>query len=343
MSSCEFDQDCLFSECKFNGTNFYACKFSNTKIKDCTFNNNTFNDVNIDSNCTVQGNDFSDNIQLNNFYLRGQKIEEISQLTNVVETVSEDVETEAAGLDPEIDELPSRANLDDDLKVYRVIFPELMKKYPAIEKDKDSTPQYPGYHTFVGNIEFAFAQDQGGWRVMFFIRNTDDCLGSNLVWVPTTEEINIDTCKEAFENEVKGTAAIAANRSGAEVIKRDLNEFIKLVFNTIKENVEDGKVATESAETTVSLTLVDDIETHSFLNMGYDIVNNVPVIIVGKPFLTSSQQDLNEVRNLLGQYKFAIDGDQVSAGEYTCYVYVPSPFFQQVKARVFKDEILFIK
>ena len=320
--SCKFDggkiTNCNFNKCEFNSCDFNNAKFSNCEFDDTTyigeseFNGTEFMDVTIKGN--LSKNSFSPTCKVKNLIINGKEIKDISQITSIVETVNEAVETEAAGLDPEIDELPSRANLDDDLKIYRVIFPELMKKYPAIEKAADSTPEYPGYQTFVGNIEFAFAQDEGGWRVMFFIKGTDDCLCSNTVHVPSDREITFDTCKEAFENEVKGTAAIAANRSGSEVIKRDLNEFIKLVFNTAVENVE-----TICSFVVDGSDKVEDVR--GTFNSGYDMVNKKNCIIVGKPFTSSNIAEAKEVSEQIKKYGFILkeDIDSKSAEQIETY------------------------
>lgn len=348
--SCKFDGGTI-TNCKFDKCEFNSCDFNNTKIQNCEYDDSTYiGECNFDGtefmDVTIKGNlvknNFAPTCKVKNLIIGGKQINDIAQITSVVETVSESVDD-----DWETDELESRASLEDDLKIYKVIFPQLMKQYPAIEKDADSDPEYPGYHAFVGNIEFAFAQDEGGWRVMFFVKGTDDCLGSNLVYVPTNQEITFDTCKEAFEDEVKAVANGAASRSNAEVIKKDLNEFIKLVFNTTFENVE-----TICSFVVDGSDKVEDVR--GTFNSGYDMVNKKNCIIVGKPFTSSNIAEANQMREQVKKYGFVIkeDIDGKSAEEieaytkenpYSCFV-LEQDVVKKVSIKPFKkNSIVVIK
>lgn len=353
ISICEFNEKCLFNNCTFNGTTFLNCKFNDTSIRECLFSNVEFTDVNIGSDCIMQDNNWSDNCKINNFIFRGEKIEDISQIISVVEdkdeTVTEDVEEKIPEPieDVKKEELPSRQNPQVDAKIYNILFPEILKLYPQIQREDDG-----GYSAIIDQIEFAIAEDSeyNGWRAMFFIRDTDDCLYSNIIEVPTTEEINFETLKNVFESSVKDYAATIAQRTSAQIIKSSLKKFVQIVF-------KDNNVITESLTSdTILVDVYDDpSDSNSFLSVGYDIINKQTCIIVGKPFLTDNKAEGNEMRDKIKQYGFVINNDIVNMNDqelfeyakvhpYTCFIYEHSELVQRVNARTFgKGQIVIIK
>lgn len=357
ITSCEFNQKCLFKKCKFNGTSFLNVKFNESDITECTFEKNILNDVIIDSNSTFERNDFiGEDFQVNNFWLRGEKIDEISKLISVVEVVEEQIDDPLRAnrdlqdnkeVKPE--EYERDTNLDEDMKLYNVLYPAVMKQYPDLKKTDGSEE----YVIYVNDIEFAFAKDESVWRAIFFIRDTDDIIGSMEVDVPYNQVITYDTCAEAFKNCVKALVTSLMKTSQSEVIKNSLKEFIKIVFketNIVTENINFATLVFVASE--------NPDEVVGTFNCGYDFETKELVTIIGQPFKSNDTLVAKKTKNFIKEnLGFSIRDDYMSenydtevqqtyANEYpySCYVTKPSPICTTVYLKPFgKGNIVLLK
>lgn len=341
ITSCEFNQKCLFSKCKFNKTTFLNVRFNETSIRECTFEGNTFNDVNIESSCEVLKNEFiGEDFKVNNFWIRGQKISDINKLVTVVEVVEEQVEDPLRAnrsIEDEKEpvtkqEFERESTPEEDMKLYNVLFPAVMKQYPDLKK----TDGNEEYIIYVNDIEFAFCQDTeyNLWRGLFFVRDTDDVLGSVEVLVPTNQVITYDSCADAFKTSVKLKAVDIMSKSTSEVIKNSFKEFIKVVFKETDIVTEDISMSTLTFVASVN---PDDVV--GDFNCGFDNESKELVTIFGQPFNSSDTVAASKVRDFVrNKLNISVRDDYISKNyetqvqakyaemyPYSCYVTKASP------------------
>lgn len=352
ISNCQFNH-CVFSGCSFKETTLSNCHFDDkTFVEKCIFDGTKITDVEMRS--SLSENNFTQDCKVKNFIYGNGPVDDVSQITSVVECIEESVEEQPVEEKPveeeisaeELGELESRQNPDVDFRLYNALFPEILKLYPALQKD-----EY-GYELTIDNIDFSISpdKDSSAWRYVFMVRDTDDSLGSDVVTVGTDKEITFETLKEAFETTIKGEIKSIADRTDSQVIKNSLQNFAQNVF-------KDCSVITEEM---ISNNLLVDIfdspeDITGFFTPGYDMVNQKTCIIVGKPFSTNNTAQGDEVREIIKAYQLIINEDintltdeelyNLSKDQpFTCFVYQPSVLYQKVNARRFsRDQIVIIK
>lgn len=348
ISVCNFNERCEFANCDFTGATILNCIFNDTTLLECNFAKTKIEDVTIEDTCNLIRNNFSDDCVINNFKVRGAEVEDITDLVSETEeeateeeTLSSDTTettetTTTEAVEEELEEREDRQDPEVDFKLYNALFPEILKLYPALQKD-----EY-GYGLTVDEVEFGIGPDLDScaWRFVFMVRDTDDSLACDTVIVDTTKEITFDTLKEAFDDIVKGVAQGIAERTDSQVIKSSLKKFTQEVF---KENV-----ITESLTNDTLLVSVYDSPTDvtGLFSVGYDMTTNTTCVIVGKPFLTNNIAEGNKVREIIKQFGFVINSDILNMSNedlfefsnlhpYTCFVYEHSDLVDRVNARTF--------
>ena len=336
ISICSFDEDCLFSGCKFNGTKFKGCNFNKTKIMECTFSGTEFTDVNINDDCDLIKNSFDNTCIARNFKVRGQKIDDITKLTSVVETVQESVE------EPFEEEYDAAENMN----VLNALFPEVLKQYPAFTKDEEGS-----WKLVIDGIEIAVCPDEetNCWRVLFSIINPnaefggDYIGGSELTCGLPVKKINFDVLKNIFETVVKDSAEDIINKTSSTIVKNAIKKIIQIVFDDKSVTIEAtekkmGSVIVETSANPESVT--------SFLTTGYDTENKTPVIIVGKPFVTENVAEANNIRAKITKAGFMINEDiahlttdelrkYAQENPYSCFVYEHVGMIDRVNIKSF--------
>lgn len=366
ISICTFDQNCLFSGCKFNGTKFKGCSFNNTKIRECTFVNTEFMDVTIGDDCELLNNSFDNTCIVRNFKVRGQKLDDVTKLTSVVEQINEDTtipssstEVDNATNNPStevgvdipsgtFDNVQTEEEINEEdydgeeaMKLYNVLFPQILKQYPAFTKDVDENGNEV-WTVVIDNIEVCVCADEEDqvWRIMFSILRKDaefggDYLGGGeLTCGLPNKEITLDALKEVFENVAKSSAKKVAEQTNSQVVKNALNKFVQVVFNVITQSLfgNKGGVVINYSTNPEDVTGV--------LNSGYDFKTKTPVIIIGKPFVTDNSAESNRVRTLIANgLKFIFGQDDIrnmgleeltayaKEHPYSCFVYESNSYY----------------
>lgn len=340
---------CIFTRCKFNGTKFFNVKFNEAIIEECTFENNVFNDVLVDGDSTFKDNEFiGEKFQVNNFMIRGQKIDDVTKLTSVVEQINEQVEVTSDDPNVEVkvqteDEKINEEDYDNEeaMKLYNVLFPQILKQYPAFIKDVDENGNEV-WTVVIDNIEACVCADEeyNVWRIMFSILRKDaefggDYLGGGeLTCGLPNKEITLDALKEVFENVAKSSAEEVAKQTNSQVVKNALNKFVQVVFNVITQSLfgNKGGVVINYSTNPEDVTGV--------LNSGYDFKTKTPVIIIGKPFVTDNSAESNRVRTLIANgLKFIFGQDDIrnmgleeltayaKDHPYSCFVYESNSYY----------------
>ena len=328
---------CIFTRCKFNGTKFFNVKFNEAIIQECIFENNIFNDVLIDSNSTFKDNEFiGEKFQVNNFMIRGQKIDDITKLTSVVETVQESVEEP---FEEEYDDVENK-------NILNILFPEVLKQYDAFTKDEEGA-----WKVVIDGVEAAvcFDEETDCWRVLFSIINPsaefggDYIGGSELTCGLPARKITLDVLKNIFETVVKNSAEDIINKTNSIIVKNALKKIIQIVFDDKSVTIEAtekkmGSVIVETSANPESVT--------SFLTTGYDTENKTPVIIVGKPFVTENVAEANNIRAKITKAGFMINEDiahlttdelhkYAQENPYSCFVYEHVGMLDRVNIKSF--------
>lgn len=301
ISTCNFNEKCEFVNCKFTGTTILNCLFNDTIFLECSFSKARIEDVVIEDTCNLVRNDFINDCTFINFKVRGEDVEDVTQLTYTAETPEEEERKRAnAGADQvneeveetveEPQELESRQDSKVDFKLYNALFPQLLKEYPALQQEEN------GYGLTIDEIEFGFGpdNDSDAWRYAFLVRDTDDSLGSDVITVDTTKEITYDTLKEAFEEQLAAAARGIADKTESQFMKNSLKKFTQELF-------KDNSIITENlSNDTITCSLYDDPQlVTTFLAVGYNKKTQKPCIIIGKPFETNNVAQANEVRGKL--------------------------------------------
>jgi hypothetical protein len=329
-------------------------------ISECTFEENVFWDVTIDKNCVFDKNNFiGEKFDLNNFWLRGEKIEEISKLISIVEIAEEQVEDPLRTnrkIESEKDAnggqvFEREVDLVEDMKLYNVLFPAIMKQYPDLKKtDGDEE-----YCVFINDIEFAFCQDEESncWRGLFFIRGTDDLLGSIEVMVPSNQVITFDTAAEAFKNGIKAKAMDIVNQTQSDVIKNSVKEFIKLIF-------KETNIVTEDIDftTVVFIASENPNDVVGDFNCGYDFETKELVTIIGQPFASNDTLVAQKMKEFAkkfvngtirddymnGNYETSIQQTYSIENSYSVYIIKQSPICTNAYLKPFnKQHVVVLK
>lgn len=332
IGGCEFFDSCQIISCNFTGASFKGVKFSDTTFEQCTFVKTEFMDVTIESSCNVRDNNWSNDCIINNFVYCGQKIDDITKITSVVECIKEEVEEQYDEED---------YNNEDAMKLYNVLFPQILKRYPQFKKETDQNGN-DVWIMEIDGIEICVCADEeyNVWRIFFSILNDvsefggDYIGGGELTCGLPNKKITFETLKEVFVNVAKDSATKVAEQSSSQIVKNALNKFISIIDRVITQNI-----FSRGNSVVIDYSL-DPEDAIGVLNPGYDFATKRPVIIISKPFTTDNSDESNRVRTLIANgLKFIFGQDDIrnmgleeltayaKDHPYSCFVYESNDYY----------------